>query len=51
MKIRAAEGTKTIDFGTLWDVLKSNDPYLLEKEKWMFEGDCKYLDAKSERNV
>jgi hypothetical protein len=52
MRIRAKPGSnKVIDFGLLWDVLKSDDKSLLEDNKWIFEGNCKYLNPNSERNV
>jgi hypothetical protein len=52
MRIRAkADSKKVIDFGLLWDILRSDDKTLLEEHKWIFEGNCKYLDPKSERNV
>jgi hypothetical protein len=52
MRIRAKPGSKkVIDFGILWDVLRSDDKEMLEQNKWIFEGNCKYLDPLSERNV
>lgn len=50
--VRAGPETKTIDFGELWDVLRSKDHSLLDSASWMFDKDCeKYLDMKSERSV
>lgn len=42
---------KTVDFGTLFSVLKSEDASLLEEHAWIFEGECKYLDKETSSNV
>ena len=44
--IRPGPNTKTIDFGELWDVLRSSDESLLTNAKWMFEDrkDDKFLN-------
>ena len=52
MLIRAGPETKVVDFGQLWEVLRSDDPALLESSSWMFDrDDAKFLDMKSERTV
>ena len=38
---------KTINFKTLMEVLKSKDASLLEKNKWMFDGDFKFCDGEN----
>ena len=51
-RIRAGKNTRTVDFGKLWDVLRSNDASLLEDSKWMFDlKDNKYLDMNADRTV
>ena len=51
-RIRAGKNSKTVDFGKLWDILRSPDASLLEESKWMFDiKDDKYLDMNAERTV
>jgi len=37
--VRPGPGTKTVDFGWLWDILNSDDESLLHANSWIFE-DC-----------
>ena len=50
-KVRPKPGTKVIEFGQLWDTLRSNDKSLLEQNKWMFDEECRFLDPDSATNV
>lgn len=43
-RVKPSEKVRTIDFGVLFDVLTSSDEKLLEEHRWMFEGDCKFLN-------
>ncbi len=51
--VRPGPDTKTVNFGRLWDILRSPDEKLLEEEKWIFEDpkDDKFLNENSERTV
>ena len=45
-RIRPGPTTKTVDFGHLMDILKSDNEALLVENAWIFEGDSKYLNMK-----
>jgi len=45
MHIRPAESTKTIDINTLINILKSKDRSLYESNKWLFEGNSRFLEG------
>lgn len=44
---------KTVDFGSLWEILTSKDESLLEQNSWIFDdlSDSKYLDLTSATTV
>ena len=44
-----AKDTKVVDFGLLSDVMKSTNEEMLEANRWMFTGDCKFLDKEAQR--
>ena len=44
-RVRPGPKTKVVSFSSLMDILKSKDPSLLEQNKWIFEGDSKFLDV------
>jgi hypothetical protein len=47
-RVRAGPSTKLIDFKELWDMLRSKDESDLEKMKWVWEKDDRYLNPNSE---
>ena len=51
MCVVPGQGTKTIPFDFLWEILKSNDKSLLQENAWMFDGPDKYLDNKAKKTV
>ena len=52
-RVRPGPECRTVDFGELTSILLSDDPGLLEKNKWIFEdlSDAKFLDVKAEKTV
>lgn len=43
-EVIAEPGTKTVNFNTLWDCLRSKDPSLLDKNSDLFDGTFRFLD-------
>ena len=39
--------TKTVNLSTLFEILKSHDPALLEANQWIFDGERRFLDRQS----
>ena len=37
--------TKSVNFDNLMNILKSEDPALLEKNRWQFDGEYRFLDG------
>lgn len=40
------EGTRTVNFKDFWEMMRSSDPADLEKLRWMFDGEYRFLDSK-----
>ena len=41
-----ADSARTVNFKTLFSILKSNDLSLEKENEWMFDGEHKFLDGK-----